>query len=306
MALLMIASKWAEAEGAKLSVLTVDHHLRDVSREEADYVGEVCAQLGLRHQILNWDIRATSLGLTKTSIGNIQALARAARYDLMTGWCHENGIKNLLTAHHLDDQVENFLIRLSRASGLFGLLDHSLGLYNKINILRPLFNIPKLELLSYLEEKGVRWYEDASNADPKYQRSNIRKWLAAMPQELKPELFKSRVLQSQRHLRSAANYIQRALDKELEENVVFHEDSAEYLMSQDKFIAHMTLSHLLTLIGRQDEPPRSESVMRLRERMLLSGKKATLSGCLVEMRSNGAVVINRELGRNTQSLSSPQ
>lgn len=291
MALLVLASQWASEAGVALSVLTVDHHLRAVSREEAEYVGKVCAQLGLPHQILDW------IPQDGNSNSNIQARARKARYDLMTNWCHEHGIKTLLTAHHLDDQVENFFIRLSRASGLSGLLDHSIGLYDKVQILRPLFNIPKLELRTYLNEQKVRWYEDASNEDLKYQRSSIRKWLASMPSELEPELFKARVLQSQQHLRSAANYIQRALDRELEEGVVIHENGAEYMISQDELIAHMTLSHLLMLVSGQDEPARSEAVMRLREQMLGSGKKATLHGCTVEMRGNGIVAINREVGR---------
>lgn len=290
MALLMLAKEWADEAGVRLSVLTVDHHLRDVSREEAEYVGDVCVQLGLVHQILDWDG-------CNTLLGNIQARARIARYDLMTGWCHEHGIDMLLTAHHLDDQVENFFIRLSRASGLFGLLDHSVGLYNEIKIIRPLFNIPKIELRAYLKEQGVRWYEDASNKDPKYLRSSVRKWLADMPGELEPDLFKVRLLQTQQHLRSAANYIEKALDREIEENVNFHEDCAEYRMSQDELISHMTLSHLLNKIGRGLEPPRSESVVRLREQMLSGGKRATLHGCVVEMRSDGIVVINRERGR---------
>lgn len=288
MALLMLAKKWAEGLGVKLSVLTVDHHLRATSREEADYVKEVCVRYDLPHLILDWN---------SDSSHNIQAKARTARYDLMTDWCHLQGIDTLLTAHHLDDQVENFFIRLSRASGLFGLLDHSTGLYNKIKIIRPLFNIPKIELQNYLKEQRITWYEDISNQDPKYLRSSVRQWLAAMPEGLKPDLFKLRLLKTQQHLRSTANYIKKIIDKEIDENVNFCDDRIEYRMNQDEMIAHMTLSNLLTMMGSTLEPPRSESLSRLIKQTQHEGKKMTLHGCIVWKASNGLIIINREKGR---------
>jgi tRNA(Ile)-lysidine synthase len=311
MALLMLAKEWSDQHGAKISVLTVDHHLREESRQEAEYVGLVCGQMGLEHEILDWDellspsdersedprvlgVRYCRRPLDQVrgkqvvkSEGNIQSRARKARYELMTGWCHENNISTLLTAHHLDDQVENFIIRLSRGSGLFGLLDHSFGLYNKINILRPLFNIPKKELQSYLVENNIKWCEDPSNHNPKYQRSNVRKWLDQMPLELEPELFKARVLQSQRHLRCAADYIQRDLDRELQENTIFHEGYVEYRMTSDPLMGHMTLSHLLCAVSVQEDAPRGESVELLRKNLLEGLKKATLHGCVVSSLPGG-------------------
>ena len=365
MALLMLAKEWADEHEAKLAVLTVDHHLRKESSQEAEYVGLVCGQLGLRHRILDWDEllspsdeplgedpRASgsrrpsktcargkqvvkpegstyllspsdeplgedprvsyNAGLLRPSKacarwkqvvkseGNIQSRARKARYDLMTSWCHENNISTLLTAHHLDDQVENFIIRLSRGSGLFGLLDHSFGLYNKINILRPLFNIPKKELQTYLTQKDIKWCEDPSNHNPKYQRSNVRQWLDQMPLELEPELFKERVLQSQRHLRCAADYIKRDLDRELQENVVFHENHLEYRMTTDPLIGHMTLSYLLRLTSGKDQGPRGEAVELLRKNLLEGRKKATLHGCVV-ISTDATIMIRKEAGRKKKT-----
>jgi tRNA(Ile)-lysidine synthase len=292
MALLVLTNEFAKSRNIEISVITVDHHLRDVSRQEAEYVGEICSELDLTHVILDWQEPAKV---------NIQANARKARYDLLTSWCHDNGISYLLTGHHLDDQVENFFIRLSRGSGLFGLIDHRLGLYNGINVLRPLFNIPKSELQDYLKERGIRWYEDASNSDPKYLRSSVRHWLAQMPGELEPELFKQRVLQSQQHLRSAAAYIQKALDAEMEGRVVFHDRGAEYRPGGEDLIVHMTLSHLLCVVGGEEEMPRSESVIRLRQDLGNGKKRATLHGCVVSLK-DGVFTIGHEKGR-TKNLS---
>ncbi|MGH6747927.1 MAG: ATP-binding protein, partial [Methyloceanibacter sp.] len=85
LALMHLAAEWrgAREAGPDLHVLTVDHGLRASSREEALMVGRSAAALGLAHAILTWEGR----GERRTAL---QARARAARYDLMAGFCHAN------------------------------------------------------------------------------------------------------------------------------------------------------------------------------------------------------------------------
>jgi len=146
-ALMRLVARWraGPAKGPQLGVLTVDHQLRPGSREEAQYVGQIAAGLGLPHAILTWEHE-------QMSTAGLQERARAARYDLMATYCHANDIPALVTAHHLDDQAETFLMRLKRGSGLDGLAAiPERGAWAGITVLRPLLDVPKARLLATLD-----------------------------------------------------------------------------------------------------------------------------------------------------------
>ena len=131
-------------------------------------VGRQAAALGLPHAILTWasgESRAASL----------QARARAARYDLMAAYCHAHDIQALVTAHHLDDQAETFLMRLKRGSGLDGLAAiPERGAWAGIAVLRPLLDVQKARLVATLREADVRFVCDPSNHDPRFERARVR------------------------------------------------------------------------------------------------------------------------------------
>ena len=74
----------------------------------------------------------------------------------MTDLCNRNGITHLFTGHHLEDNVENFVLRLIRGSGLIGLAQSNEHFFNNVRIIRPLFNSLKEELNLYM--KNVKFY----------------------------------------------------------------------------------------------------------------------------------------------------
>jgi tRNA(Ile)-lysidine synthase len=170
MALLHLMAEWRAAVEAKpdLTVLTVDHGLRAESREEAAMVARMAKSLGLPHAILTW----TRIGAQS---GGLQALAREARYDLMAAHCHAHNIPALVTAHHLDDQAETFLMRLKRGSGLDGLAAiPEESVWSGIAVLRPLLDMPKARLAATLTAAGLGWVEDPSNRDQRFERARMR------------------------------------------------------------------------------------------------------------------------------------
>ncbi len=113
LALLVLASKWAKLFEKNLKVVTVDHHLREGSRNEAVSVGEIANELGHTHTILDWRCNYRK--------GNLQAKAAMARKQLISQWAKEKFIETVLLGHTLDDQAETFLMRLARGSGVDGL-----------------------------------------------------------------------------------------------------------------------------------------------------------------------------------------
>ena len=158
---------WLYKIGANVTCLHVNHRLRDVADEETQYVRDVCEQLNIPCQIFYWDGKKPETGL--------EAAAREARYKMMTDFCHENNIQYLLTAHQSDDQIETFLMNLSRGSGLYGLaamLPESKR--DGITILRPLLDVPRDEIKTYCDDNNIKYYTDSMNSDDHYRRVQIR------------------------------------------------------------------------------------------------------------------------------------
>ncbi|MFV9953728.1 MAG: tRNA lysidine(34) synthetase TilS, partial [Rickettsia endosymbiont of Haemaphysalis japonica] len=169
-ALLYLANIWAEKNNIELFVISVDHNLREQSKQETNYIQNISNSLNRKHYSLSFD--------HQNNFANLQERAREGRYDLMTNLCLELDILVLLTAHHEDDYVENFCLRLERNSGIFGLSSSNINWYNNIQIIRPLYNIPKSELVEYLVRHNIKWFEDESNSSDKYRRNVIRQKLA--------------------------------------------------------------------------------------------------------------------------------
>ncbi|MDH7975811.1 tRNA lysidine(34) synthetase TilS, partial [Sphingomonas sp. AR_OL41] len=110
---------------------------------------------------------------------DIQAEARALRYDLLTRWATSAGATILATAHHADDQAETFLMRLARGSGPAGLAGirarRDLG---TITLIRPLLGWRRAALRALVEAAGVPFVDDPSNRDTRFERVRVRQLLA--------------------------------------------------------------------------------------------------------------------------------
>ncbi|NCU49426.1 MAG: tRNA lysidine(34) synthetase TilS, partial [Candidatus Fonsibacter ubiquis] len=135
---------------------------------------------------------------------NIQKKARDLRYDLFQKYCKKNKIKFLILAHHQDDLIENFYIRLIRGSGIKGLtsLQNVSELNKDFYLLRPLLHFKKEELLNLTKKIFSTWIEDPSNLNEKFLRVRIRK----MQSRLQKEGFDpKRVLKTIENLNTAKN-----------------------------------------------------------------------------------------------------
>ena len=171
MALLVLAERWARARGGRVTAFTVDHGLRDGSGEEARRVAAWARGLGVGHAVLTWSGDKPETG--------IQDAARQARYRLLDEACRAHGILHLLVAHSRDDQAETLLLRLGRGSGPDGLAAMSaVRELGACRILRPLLDVARGELRTFLGTAGVDWLEDPSNRDARFARPRLRRRLA--------------------------------------------------------------------------------------------------------------------------------
>jgi tRNA(Ile)-lysidine synthase len=117
-----------------------------------------------------------------------QVAARELRYS----WFYEQlAIQKgdfILTAHHADDNLETFLINLSRGTGLEGLT--GIPAQNE-KVIRPLLSFSRQEIEEYASINKLKWREDSSNASDKYLRNKIRHHLVPLLKELNPNFMSS-------------------------------------------------------------------------------------------------------------------
>lgn len=119
---------------------------------------------------------------------SIQVAARELRYSWFYEQMEENNAFFVATAHHADDNLETFIINLSRGTGLDGLTG-----IPEINdkIIRPLLPFSRKEIEDYAKKHHLKWREDSSNASDKYLRNKIRHQLIPVLKDLNPNFLES-------------------------------------------------------------------------------------------------------------------
>ncbi|MEO8236008.1 MAG: tRNA lysidine(34) synthetase TilS [Flavobacterium sp.] len=117
-----------------------------------------------------------------------QIAARELRYNWFYELLETQNFDYILTAHHADDNLETFLINLTRGTGLDGLT--GIPEQNE-QIIRPLLPFSRNEIEGYAKEYNIKWREDSSNASDKYLRNKIRHDLVPILKELNPNFLYS-------------------------------------------------------------------------------------------------------------------
>jgi len=115
-----------------------------------------------------------------------QVAARELRYNWFYELLETEIYDCILTAHHADDNLETFLINLSRGTGIEGLT--GIPQQNE-KIIRPLLAFSRMEIEAYAKENQVEWRDDSSNASDKYLRNKIRHHIVPLLKELNPEFL---------------------------------------------------------------------------------------------------------------------
>ena len=152
-----------------IAVAHVNHGMRGIDSDaDEKLVRDICFEHGISFH----SYRFTE---SEKSANNFQERAREIRYSWWSQLCKDEGYDYVLTAHHSSDRVETFLLNLTRGSGIRGL--SSIPTINQ-NILRPLYDVSKKEVLEYSKLNKVAYREDSSNQESKYKRNSIRnEWI---------------------------------------------------------------------------------------------------------------------------------
>lgn len=183
----------------QFQVAHVNYQLRGSSSDkDSELVEEVCNKYNIKIHIKKID----SFKFKESNL-SLQMIARNIRYNFFNYLCNKYSLDIISTAHHQDDQIETFFIKLFRSSGLKGLSGMSL-LENKR--FHPLLNFSKKELLIFALKEQIYWRDDTSNTKNIYLRNKIRNQFIPVLEDIFPN-YKESINKSILFIKDAQNIL---------------------------------------------------------------------------------------------------
>lgn len=159
----------------KLIIAHVNHGLRDCSNNEEKFVKELSEKYGIKYQSIKLNLRKSD-----------ENSARKARYKFLREVKNNFGAKYILTAHHLDDQLETILLNILRGSGPIKVW----GMKKVSNdVFRPLLDVSREEVEEYATKEYLKHVKDLSNSDLKYRRNKVRHKIIPELKNINPSLL---------------------------------------------------------------------------------------------------------------------
>jgi tRNA(Ile)-lysidine synthase len=289
LALSFLAKIYSIKKKLNVGYFIVDHKLRKNSTTEARHVKKQLKKFSINLNILTW--------YGKKPKKNIQSSAREKRYSLLTDQAKKLNIKNILLGHHLDDLFENFFIRILRGSGLNGLVSLDKKTQkNQVNLLRPLIDFDKKDLIYVSNYIFGSYVNDPSNKDDKFKRVKIRNFLKQLEEE---GLDRDKFILTIKNLKFANEAIKFYTEKNLENNITFFEKKNYVILKNSFFynsseVVFRSFSEVIKIVGKKYYPVRGKKIVNIIK--LINNKpsfKVTLGGCLIK-KVNETVIVSKE------------
>ncbi|GGH43088.1 potassium ABC transporter ATPase [Mangrovimonas yunxiaonensis] len=266
--------------------------------EESDadeaFVVALAESLGVEVFIQKFD----TLGYAQTHKLSTQMAARALRYQWFNALCEQLHYDFVLTAHHADDNLETFLINLSRGTGIEGL--SGIPQMNDF-VVRPLLPFSRAQIETYAQENKLSWREDSSNASTKYLRNQLR-------HEVIPQLkglnatFLQNFQKTQTYLQESESIIQdrvdevfnQVVDKISEDVIFFNIEKIQALSRPKAYLYHMLspygftewndVVNLLTAQSGKQVLSKNYTLLKDRDCIMLSKNKANSVTSIIQIK----------------------
>lgn len=178
-ALLVLLHRLVARWRLRLTAVHFNYGLRgSESDEDQAFVMALCESLGVPLHCVSLDVG------TRPKRVSLQAQARELRYRAMAELAEALGVDRIALGHTADDQAETILLWMLRGAGLTGLAGMPAERDGKI--IRPLYEIRRLELLAFLDAAGYSYRQDSSNTKLVYTRNRIRHEVVPMLSRIVP------------------------------------------------------------------------------------------------------------------------
>jgi tRNA(Ile)-lysidine synthase len=271
----------------RLYIFTIDHGLRPEAADEIAQVAAQASRLGLKHIVAQWQWDGT---------GNLQAVARAGRWATLRALAAEYKVGSVWMGHTQDDQIETFMMRLARGSGVDGLTAMQASTQRDgLTIFRPLLEMTRADLRAWLTFQDIRWCDDPSNEDARFDRVRARQMFAELSDL---GLTAKRVLQTIDHMQAARETLQQAARDFAKRNIRQVSGdlliSSEALMLQKADAPRRVMAAAIGWMGGRKFRPRFEQLLDS-VRRVQAGETTTLGGCILTPDKDGTIRLTREV-----------
>ncbi|QCX53388.1 tRNA lysidine(34) synthetase TilS [Elizabethkingia sp. JS20170427COW] len=177
----------------------VNYHLRgEASDLDQKIVEDFCQQNHLSFHL--YDVSEKD----SKPENSIELWARELRYRFFETIKVAQNLDFIATAHHLNDQLETFIINLSKAAGITGLCGIP---ENENTIIRPLLHYTKQEIYRFAKQEGIAYREDHTNHENIYLRNRIRNLIIPSLERTNPHFWQN-FDKSLNYLKQAEDFIQ--------------------------------------------------------------------------------------------------
>ena len=231
----MVCLDLARKHSKNISVAHINYKLRGKESERDEQI--------TKEYCLKWDIpfylQVSRIDKSK----NIQLEARNIRYTFYEEMLKENGLDFIITAHHLNDNVETFFLNASRGSGINGLT----GIPSiRKQIIRPLAKVSKNQITDYSTKNQLKFGEDSSNKTSDYTRNFLRNKVLPLLNDQFPNFF-NKIDDTILNLKRDKTLLNELVNKEI--NKVIHKKGNGYLINKNNTISTHTWFHFLKEFG---------------------------------------------------------
>lgn len=252
----------------------VNHLLRgEESERDEGFIRGLADQLSLSCHVKRINVRDEA----RRSGKSLQHAGRDVRYSFFDAIADEYNFNKIAIAHNLDDQVETFLLRIIKGTGIRGLSSIPI---KRGRIIRPFLTTTRVAIETYAQAHHVPFVEDSSNAKTVYERNFVRREILPLMEKLNPAV-RDKVFSLLQDLTVINRAIDRKVDtflrKELRREGEDVSIKIETLTTLDEEMRYRVLARLLQMVEPDFIPLREH--IRLAEKVLC-GARPNLSGSL--------------------------
>ncbi len=219
-----------------LVIAHVNHNKRKESIDEYTYISRMAKQFNVPFE---------GYTVQKTKGSNFHHDSRLQRYDFFKAIAQKYNSTKIAVAHHLDDQVETVLMRIVRGSSFAGYSGIKEIRYDRnVQIIRPLMDFKKKEIIEYSAKFDIPFFEDKSNKEDVYTRNRFRNNIIPMLKKENPNLD-SKIIQLAEYIDSADEILEEYKDKFVKEYTMYNNASLEAFNNLNKAVKFKVITYLV-------------------------------------------------------------